>query len=145
MFDFVLPYGLQPARLLCPWDSPGKNTGVGVWALLQEIFPTRGSNLCLLRLPALAHRFFTIAFINYLIRDRMVCTLWFLSINAINILKNLFLYTHSPYFWSISLDICFQIGAASLSPHLPWGICNVWRDQRLSWLGGVEKVSCYGI
>ena len=23
------PYGLQPAGLLCPWDSPGKNTGVG--------------------------------------------------------------------------------------------------------------------
>ena len=22
------PYGLQPARLLCPWDSPGRNTGV---------------------------------------------------------------------------------------------------------------------
>ena len=22
------PYGLKPARLLCPWDSPGKNTGV---------------------------------------------------------------------------------------------------------------------
>ena len=44
-------YGLQPARLLCPWDSPGKNTGVGCYALLQGIFPTQGSNphfLCLL-------------------------------------------------------------------------------------------------
>ena len=29
MSDSVWPYGLQPARLLCPWDSPGKNTGVG--------------------------------------------------------------------------------------------------------------------
>ena len=26
---FLRPHGLQPARLLCPWDSPGKNTGVG--------------------------------------------------------------------------------------------------------------------
>ena len=37
--------------LLCPWDSPGKNTGVGCRALLQGIFPTQGSNprlLCLL-------------------------------------------------------------------------------------------------
>ena len=33
-----------PARLLCPWDSPGKNTGVGCHALLQGIFPTQGSN-----------------------------------------------------------------------------------------------------
>ena len=30
--------------LLCPWDSPGKNTGVGSHFLLQEIFPTQGSN-----------------------------------------------------------------------------------------------------
>ena len=34
-------YGLQPARLLCPWDSPGKNTKVGYHALLQGIFPTQ--------------------------------------------------------------------------------------------------------
>ena len=26
-----------PARLLCPWDSPGKNTGVGCHCLLQEM------------------------------------------------------------------------------------------------------------
>ena len=35
-------------RFLCPWDSPGKNTGVGCHFLLQGIFPTQGSNLCLL-------------------------------------------------------------------------------------------------
>ena len=34
-----------PARLLCPWDSPGKNTGVGCHALLQGIFPTQESSL----------------------------------------------------------------------------------------------------
>ena len=33
-------YGLQPARLLSPWDSPGKNTGMGCQALLQGIFLT---------------------------------------------------------------------------------------------------------
>ena len=45
------PHRLQPTRLPRPWDSPGKNTGVGCQALLQEIFPTQGSNphlLCLL-------------------------------------------------------------------------------------------------
>ena len=31
----VRPQGLQPTRLLCPWDSPGKNTGVGCPFLLQ--------------------------------------------------------------------------------------------------------------
>ena len=39
---------MQPTRLLCPWDSPGKNTGVGYHFLLQGIFPTQGSNLSLL-------------------------------------------------------------------------------------------------
>ena len=34
----------KPAGLLCPWDSPGKDTGVGCHALLQGIFPTQGSN-----------------------------------------------------------------------------------------------------
>ena len=33
--DSVQPHGLQPTRLLCPWDSPGKNTGVGCHFLLQ--------------------------------------------------------------------------------------------------------------
>ena len=32
----VQPNGLQPARLLCPWNSPGKNTGVDCHSLLQE-------------------------------------------------------------------------------------------------------------
>ena len=36
------------AWLLCPWDSPDKDTRVGCHALLQGIFPTQGLNLCLL-------------------------------------------------------------------------------------------------
>ena len=44
------PHGLWPARLLCPWDSPGKNAGADCHALLQGIFPTQGSNLHLLHL-----------------------------------------------------------------------------------------------
>ena len=38
---------LEPTRLLYPWDFPGKNTAVGCHVLLQGIFPTQGSNLCL--------------------------------------------------------------------------------------------------
>ena len=33
--DSVQPHGLQPTRLLRPWDSPGKNTGVGCHFFLQ--------------------------------------------------------------------------------------------------------------
>ena len=42
------PHRRQPTRFCCPWDSPGKNTGVGCHALLQGIFPIQGSNPCLL-------------------------------------------------------------------------------------------------
>ena len=42
------PHGLQPARFLCPWDIPGKNTRMGCHFLLQGIFLNQGSNLCLL-------------------------------------------------------------------------------------------------
>ena len=41
----------EPTRLLCPWDFPGKNTGVGCHLLFQRIFSTWGSNphlICLL-------------------------------------------------------------------------------------------------
>ena len=36
---------VYPARFLCPWDSPGKNTGVNCHFLPQGNFPTQGSNL----------------------------------------------------------------------------------------------------
>ena len=49
MSDSLWPHALQPARFLCPWDSPGKNTGVGCHFLLQGIFLTQGSN------PGLLH------------------------------------------------------------------------------------------
>ena len=46
----LLPHGLQPTstRLLCSWNSPGKNTGVDCHFLLQGIFPTQVTNLRLL-------------------------------------------------------------------------------------------------
>ena len=45
MSDSLRPHGQQLTRLLCPWDSPGKNTGVGCHVLLQGIFLTQGLNL----------------------------------------------------------------------------------------------------
>ena len=51
VFDSFGPFGLYSARLLCPWDFSGKDTGVGCHFLLQGIFLTVGLNphlLCLL-------------------------------------------------------------------------------------------------
>ena len=47
--DSLPPREPESASLLCPWSSPGKNTGVGCHSLLQGIFPTQGLN------PGLLH------------------------------------------------------------------------------------------
>ena len=54
MSDSVQPHRQQPTRLPCPWDSPGKSTGVGCHALLQGIVSTQGPTS-----PALAGGSFT--------------------------------------------------------------------------------------
>ena len=50
MLDSLQPHGLQPTRLLCPWNFSCKNTGVGCHFLFQGIFPTQGLNTHLLSL-----------------------------------------------------------------------------------------------
>ena len=55
--DSLQLHGLQYTNILCPWNFPGKNTGVGCHTLLQGIFPTHGSKNPVS--PALTSRFFT--------------------------------------------------------------------------------------
>ena len=57
------PHGLEPVRLLCPWDAPGTNSGLGCHARLQGIFPTQGSKLHLLHWQA--DSFFVCLFVFY--------------------------------------------------------------------------------
>ena len=47
--DSLQSHRVQPTRILCPWNSPGKNTGVGSNCLLQGTFLIQGSN------PGLLH------------------------------------------------------------------------------------------
>ena len=53
--DSLRCHGLQPTRLLCPWNSSGKNTEVGSHSLLEGIFLTQGSNLALLHFRRILH------------------------------------------------------------------------------------------
>ena len=46
--DSLQYFGLEPTKLLYPWDSLGENTGVGCHFLLQGIVSTQGSNSCVL-------------------------------------------------------------------------------------------------
>ena len=56
MSDSLQTHGLYPARLLHPWDFPGKNTGVGCHFLLQGIFLSQGWNAHLVHCSRLYHR-----------------------------------------------------------------------------------------
>ena len=49
--SFATPRSTALQDLLCPWDFPGKNTGVGCHFLLQGIFLTQGSNSGVLHWP----------------------------------------------------------------------------------------------
>ena len=48
MSDSLQPYGLEPARLLCPWDFPGKDTGVSsqVWGADSDINGNIYTTIC---------------------------------------------------------------------------------------------------
>ena len=50
--------GMQPSRFFCPWDFPGKNTGVGGHFLLQGNLPDPGIEPVSRMSPALADGFF---------------------------------------------------------------------------------------
>ena len=54
--DFLWPHELQPTRLLCPWNSSGKDTGVGCYSLLQGSSWPRNWNW----VSCIVDRFFTI-------------------------------------------------------------------------------------
>ena len=58
MVDSLRPHGVQPARLLCPWNFPGKNTGVGCHFLIQDLSNPVIEPVSLVS-PVLAGGFFT--------------------------------------------------------------------------------------
>ena len=82
------PCGLEPAWLLCPWGSPGKNTGVGCHALLWGIFPTWGLKPCLL---CLWH-----------------CQAGSLPLVPAGTLVKINFYTYNLYFSSFDTCTCFK-------------------------------------
>ena len=82
MSNSLWPHGLQPARLLCPRNFPGKNMGVGCHSFLQGIFLIHGVNLCLLHWQAdslpLSHQVSP-----YVIKPTLFLRLWIWKASSI--------------------------------------------------------------
>ena len=90
---------LWTARLLCPWDSPDKNTGVGSLSLLQQIFLTQELNLSLLHcrwilyqlgyqeshktFSNLCHKYYTAVFGYYTAVCHYICSIRQVHINCL--------------------------------------------------------------
>ena len=121
---------LQPARLLCPWDSPGKNTGEGCHALLQGIFPIQGKNTGLLHcrqiLYHLSHQGSMVGDSEErrkrFMRDALVRIL--VSFMGLHIPTSLFSspFCHSPFFLFL---LCILSFLPSFLPTIPPSFLHV--------------------
>ena len=74
--DVLQPHGPQPTSLHCPWDFPGKNTGVGWHFLLQRIIPTQGLNPHLLHCRWILYCWGTKEACGIYIHVRLFATAW---------------------------------------------------------------------
>ena len=130
MSDSLWPHGLQPARLLCPWDSPFSRqyTGVGCHALLQGIFLTPGSNPslphCRWILYHLSHQGSPFLILMYIIIIVTLIAILIYNFNLINIwILILKLSSYFCIFYIFLLQIAFVCSTFS-STFLKLGI---WR------------------
>ena len=129
--DSLWPHGLQLTRLLCLWNSPGKNIGVGSHSLLQEIFLTQVWTW----VSHMASRFFTVW-------AAKGCYCRFLSIwyflenfkyNSVSKKKNYY-YVHEYIYW-IVCDKCWrsmQVKNPSLNFGTSFILCPSFLLQRCS-------------
>ena len=99
----------SPSRLLCPWNSTGKNTGVGSHSLLQGIFPTQWLNPGLLHCRqvfyCLSHQgSLIILMYHYLLIILLLVAIWvsffFTPINYYNAHIMAIFFFFPPSLWS---------------------------------------------
>ena len=126
--DSLQPQGLQPAMLLCPWDFPGKNIGVGCHFTLQGIFPTQGLNSCLfhflhwqadsLPLSHLENRHGVR--LLYCDRKKLFCVFYFLSSLLPSLFTSPIPSSLSTPFWASFLSVASSDTFCSFLNGLPY-------------------------
>ena len=79
---FATPWTMA-LSLLCPWNSPGRNTGVDCHFLLQRIFLTQGSNLSLLHCRQILYHLSHQGMIHFATRERKNLLRFFINMTKI--------------------------------------------------------------
>ena len=131
---FVTPWTIA-ARLLYPWDSPGKNTGVGFHDLLQGIFPTQGLNLGILHLLHWQVSSLNLRKCNRLHFWIPITFMIWLHVT----LKYFTLKTHHPFEWTVGplrAGLCVSCDFGSPAEYLSHDshvtmVQNEWRNETL--------------
>ena len=135
----MLCYPIDCNLLLCLWDSPGKNTGVGCHALLLGILPTQGPNPHFLFL-ALAGEFFTT-------RLTWQVHIYIISLNSyVRLSGSIF----SPFLANFQLSIFALLCLRPLCHNWEGQFCLIWRKWKrredLNWKylgnGAYSSVHC---
>ena len=112
MCDSLQPHGLQPARLLCPWDTPGKNTGV-LAIVLQLVF------ICFMQnMNSTLYNFYT--FIVFCMHECSVASVIFYSFQPYELYPSRLLCPWYSPGKNIAWAIFFrQVGCHSLLQEIP--------------------------
>ena len=105
------PHELQPARLLCPWNFPGKNTRVSCYSLLPGIFPIQGWNpgllYCRQILYHLSHQGSPICWILYFLVHKHIYPTALVSV--INMPSGAHFNNNSRSVWKLPLRCQFLV------------------------------------
>ena len=127
MSDSVQPHRRQPTRLPRPWDSPGKNTGVGCHFFFQCMKVKSESEVtqsCLLPLQLFNHALSSKHSSNTSPAILSSCCpnkQFWVSITVSTCLLHFLRYTPKP--WRVTCVLCciFLTGLVSLAqPFMPW-------------------------
>ena len=113
MSDSLWPHGLQPARLLCPWDSPSKNNGMHCHFLLQRSYHTGTGP----RSPALWADSFFIIWVTLPLTVWMLPISWllqstwkaFFSKAFLELLHHMLTTTDSEFYLALTVFFFFSV------------------------------------
>ena len=106
VYNYLWPH--WPTRLLCPWDFPGKHTGLGCHFLLQAIFHTWGSNP---HLPCVLHCriiFLPLSHLGSPLYSHHVYNYFYIFTPYTSIYKGMWYYLSCVYFINF-IHILFQL------------------------------------